>query len=85
MLNDEYLLKLVRCPESHQSLHYATPAVVASLNAKIASKALCNKAGLPVEKVLSGGLMREDGKVLYPIFDDIPSLLPDEGIPVSDA
>jgi uncharacterized protein YbaR (Trm112 family) len=31
---------------------------------------------------LPAGLVREDGKVIYPISDGIPLLVPEEGIPL---
>ena len=33
---------------------------------------------------ISEGLIREDGKVLYPISDGIPLLVPEEGISLID-
>ena len=34
----------------------------------------------PVTEVLREGLMTEDGRVVYPVVDDIPILLEEKGI-----
>ncbi|HEY5704915.1 MAG TPA: hypothetical protein VIS96_05010 [Terrimicrobiaceae bacterium] len=38
--------------------------------------------GIVVRAPLLAGLVREDGKVIYPISDGIPLLVPEEGIPL---
>jgi uncharacterized protein len=43
---------------------------------------LKNKAGQSVKEPLDGGLLRADKKILYPIREDIPVMLIEEGIPV---
>ena len=44
-----------------------------------------NKAKKPVTEKLDGGLIRADNKILYPIREDIPVMLIDEGIPLDQA
>jgi uncharacterized protein YbaR (Trm112 family) len=77
------LLNLLCCPENHQPLSEAEPALVDSLNARIATGAIRNRAGHPVADQLEGGLVREDRKYLYPVRGSIPVLLIDEAIPLS--
>jgi uncharacterized protein YbaR (Trm112 family) len=77
------LLRILCCPESHQPLSAADPALVESLNARIATGAIRNRAGHPVADKLEGGLVREDRKYLYPVRGSIPVLLVDEAIPLS--
>lgn len=77
------LLEILRCPEDRTPLREAQPALIAELNAKVQSGALRNKGGEPVKEPLQGGLIRQDGKVLYPVRDDIPVMLIEEGIPLS--
>ena len=43
-------------------------------------KSLRNRGGDPVEKEIGEGLIREDGRVLYPVDDGIPVMLVDESI-----
>ena len=79
MLKEQFIA-LLRCPETRARLSAAEPGLVARLNLAIAAGTLKNKAGQPVSKSLDGGLIREDGAVVYPIQNDIPILLTDEGI-----
>jgi uncharacterized protein YbaR (Trm112 family) len=77
---DPELLEILACPDTHQPLTMADDALVGSLNAAIEGGGLQNVGGSPVEGPLDGGLVREDGAVVYPIRDRIPVLLVDEGI-----
>ena len=79
------LLKMLVCPETRSALTVAPADLIARLNQTIAAGDLTNKAGQKLERKLDGGLLRADGRVLYPIVDDIPMLLVDEGIPLSQA
>ena len=79
MVNAE-LLKVLCCPETHQSLVLASPAVLEELNRRITSGELLNRSGKPVNASLAQGLLRADGKVLYPVYNDIPVMLVDEAI-----
>ena len=80
---DAELLKIMCCPETHQELRLAEPAVIEKLNGQVAAGALKNRAGQPVQEKIDGGLIRADGKVLYPIRRNIPVMLVDEGIPLA--
>ncbi|MDZ4818883.1 MAG: Trm112 family protein [Planctomycetota bacterium] len=73
-------LEMLRCPESGTRLTLADAAQISQLNAAISAGKLQNRAGQELKKPLTGGLLREDQTVLYPIVDDIPILLVDEGI-----
>jgi uncharacterized protein YbaR (Trm112 family) len=76
------LLKILCCPETHQEVRLAEPAEIANLNQKIASGILKNRAGQPVKDAIDGGLVRADGKFLYPIRGQIPVMLVDEALPI---
>ena len=80
---DPDLLKILCCPETHQEVQLAEPAVIDRLNGQIAAGALKNRAGQPVQERIEGGLIRADGKFLYPIRHNIPVMLVDEGIPLA--
>jgi uncharacterized protein len=80
---DTELLKILCCPETHQEVRLADPALIARLNSQIAAGALANRAGQPVREKINGGLIRADGKLLYPIRQSIPVMLVDEGIPLA--
>ena len=80
---DKDLLKILACPETHQPLTEAEASVVEAVNARIAAGDCTNVGGAKVEQAVDGGLVREDGKVLYPVRESIPVLLVDEGIALS--
>ena len=81
---DTELLKILCCPETHQEVRLAEAAVLEKLNGQIAAGTLKNRAGQPVQEKIEGGLIRADGKYLYPVRRDIPVMLVDEGIPLVD-
>lgn len=82
---DPDLLPLLACPESRQPLQMADEGLLESVNRAIAAGGLKNVGGQPVSETLEAGLVREDGKVVYPIRGGIPVLLVDEGLPVPGA
>jgi uncharacterized protein len=73
---------LLVCPQSHAPLEPAEELLIERINQEIAAGNLVNAGGRRVEKPIDGGLMRADGRVLYPIVDEIPILLPEEAIAV---
>ena len=79
---DPELLKILCCPESHQSLTAADPTQVDRLNKEIASGGLKNRGHQIVRDRLDGGLVREDRKFLYPVRQNIPVMLIEEAIPL---
>ena len=80
---DPDLLSILCCPETHQDVRLAEPASIDKLNAQIATGALKNRAGQPVQEKIDAGLIRADGKFLYPVRKDIPVMLVDEAIPLT--
>ena len=80
---DPELLKILCCPETHQEVRLAESAVIDRLNKQVAAGALKNRGGQAVQEQMEGGLIRADGKFLYPIRRSIPVLLVDEGIPLT--
>ena len=76
MTIDPSLLARLVCPDTHQSLSVAPDELISKANDAHARGTLRN----PVSHALDGGLLREDGAVLYAICDGIPIMLADEGI-----
>jgi uncharacterized protein len=76
------LLSTLVCPEARQPLALADAPLLARLNAAITGGRVRTKAGQLVTAPLEGGLVRQDGAVLYPIVDDIPVMLVEESIPL---
>lgn len=81
MLHRELLNDLC-CPETKQRVKLAEAGLITSLNDKIAAGQTRNRAGQPITEKIDAGLLREDGKFLYPIRRDIPIMLIDEAIPL---
>ena len=74
------LLQILRCPETRQTLVVAEPPEIERLNTQLAAGQLRNAAGKPVTVKLDGGLVRADGRLLYPVRNNVPVLLVDEAI-----
>ena len=79
---DQKLLEIICCPETKQDLKVADEELISRLNGLVERKELKNRIKQIVDKKLDGGLIREDGKYLYPIIEEIPILLIDESIPL---
>lgn len=74
---------MLQCPEARQPLRIAPAELIALANRAISARRLHNRAGELLERPLDGGLLREDGQLLYPIYEEIPVLLVDEAIDAS--
>ena len=79
---DKDLLAILCCPESKLEVSLADDALISKIKDAINRGALKNKAQKPVTELLDGGLIRSDRKILYPIREDIPVMLIEEGIPL---
>jgi uncharacterized protein YbaR (Trm112 family) len=74
------LLEILVCPETRQPVALASEDILTKLNSEIAGERLRNRGGAPVTSPIAEGLVREDGKILYPIDDGIPVMLIEESI-----
>jgi uncharacterized protein YbaR (Trm112 family) len=74
------LLEILVCPESRQPVVLASADVIEAVNARIRAGTLRNRGGQPVQQELREALVREDGRVLYPVDDGIPVMLVEESI-----
>ena len=79
---DKDLLAILCCPETKLDVSLADDALIGKVNDAVSRGALKNKAQKPVTEMLDGGLIRADKKILYPIREDIPVMLIEEGIPL---
>lgn len=79
---DKALLEILVCPENKTPLHPADAATLEALNARIKAGSAKNRDGQPVSVLVSEGLVREDGKYLYRVDDDVPVMLIGEAIPL---
>ena len=74
------LIEILVCPETRQPVRPATEEELAATNARVQSGSLRNRGGETVSGELTEGLVREDGRVLYPVDDGIPVMLIEESI-----
>jgi len=77
------LLEILVCPETKQPVSEAPQELLDRLNEQVRDKTLRNRGGTPVADLIAEGLVREDGRILYPVDDGIPVMLIEESIEVS--
>jgi uncharacterized protein YbaR (Trm112 family) len=81
---DKDLLEILACPETKEPVNMADAELVTRVNGAIEAGKVTSRDGNAVERTLDGGLLRQDGKVLYPIRGGIPIMLIDESILVEN-
>lgn len=81
---DAELIELLVCPETKQSLRRADTDVLTRLNEAIADGRVQNRGGSSVSVPLESALVRDDGRLLYPVREDIPIMLLDESIELDE-
>ena len=74
------LLEILCCPVSKTPLTVLGQEKLDKLNKAIANGDALTISGDKISDVLQEGLITEDGKVIYPVQDDIPVLLEEKGI-----
>jgi uncharacterized protein YbaR (Trm112 family) len=82
MAVDKDLLAILCCPETKQAVTLADAALIQRINEAIQNRRLQNKGKQLVTDPVEGGLLRTDAKILYPIRENIPVMLIEEGIPL---
>lgn len=82
MAVDKELLAILCCPETKQPVSLADAGLVQRVNQAIKSGQIRNKGAQNVVESIDGGLVRGDSKILYPIRENIPVMLIEEGIPL---
>ena len=74
------LVDILVCPETKQTVRLATAPELAAVNEKIRAGTLRARGGEAVKTELVEALIREDGKILYPVDDGIPVMLVEESV-----
>jgi uncharacterized protein YbaR (Trm112 family) len=76
----EELLEILVCPETKQPIALASEELLRKLAQDIEAGKVRNRGGEKVTEPITEGLVREDGKILYPVDDGIPVMLIEESI-----
>jgi uncharacterized protein YbaR (Trm112 family) len=76
------LLEILVCPETKQPVRPAPADLLARVNDAVRAGRVRTRGGRAVTEPLGEGLVREDGRVLYPVDDGIPVMLIDESIEI---
>ena len=76
----DHLLDILCCPVSHEPLLPLSRGKLAQLNDAIAKGDILTVEHEPVTAPLKEALITRNHKVVYPIEDGIPVLLPESGI-----
>ena len=74
------LLEIICCPESHQPLELAPNELVARTNDAIRQGKATDRSGRKIEQPIDSGLIRQDGKAVYPVRNGLPELLIEKAI-----
>jgi uncharacterized protein YbaR (Trm112 family) len=77
---DGKLLEILCCPISKSPLSRLERSRLDKLNRAITAGEVQQVDGVAVSETLREALVTEDGKVIYPVVDDIPVLLSERGI-----
>ncbi len=80
MALEQFLLDIIACPETHQPLQVLDDATLGRLNAAVDKEKLKDRSGRVVSPRISAALVRSDGQVAYPVWDDVPRLLTEAAI-----
>ena len=80
MAVDGKLLEILCCPVSKVALARLERSRLEKLNQAISTGSVQYVGGDPVKDPLQEALITENGKVIYPVRDDIPVLLAEKGI-----
>lgn len=77
---DRRLLEILCCPVSKTPVRRIDKETLEIINAAARQGEALQVDGTPLEAPLDDAIITDDGKVVYPIVDDIPVMLAERGI-----
>ena len=80
---DPTFLQHLRCPVTGSPLRLLEADALTRINDAITQRRAVNQIGDVLEQPLSDALSNADQSLLYPVWDDIPSLIPEEALPMT--
>lgn len=83
MTFDRKLLDIICCPVTHVPLKIMPEATLHRLNTRIEAGRVRQRDDSPVTEPLEQALITTDERLAYPVRDDIPVLLEEQGILVA--
>lgn len=81
MLTEE-VLELLQCPLTGKKLSLASDQMILSVNEAIANGNARDRIEQKVSQKIDGGLVTDEGAWLYPIREEIPTLVVEEAIDI---
>ena len=81
MLTEE-VLELLQCPLSGKKLSLASDQMILRVNEAIANGDARDRIEQKVSQKIDGGLVTDEGVWLYPIREEIPTLVVEEAIDI---
>ncbi|QDV70242.1 hypothetical protein Poly24_39620 [Rosistilla carotiformis] len=82
---DPSLFEYIRCPVTQSILRVGADDLIQRINQRISDGTARNRIDRPVQRPLDAGLVNADNSLLYPVWAGIPTLIPDEAIPIDCA
>ena len=80
---DTKLLDIICCPVTRAPMEVMPDAKLQEVNRRIRDSKLVSRDGTVLTTELRGALITRDGNLAYPVEDEIPVLLEDYGIVLS--
>ena len=84
MALSEELLSILRCPESGQTLRSATHDELDQLRVRVDAGEIVRRSGQPLPTAFDGALIREDGRLVFAVWDGIPDLILEDALVLRD-
>ena len=81
----DWILEWIRCPQSGERLLLASQELIADVDRLARDGKLFDTMGRTISKFSSQGLISENGRWLYKMENNTPSLLADEAVELSSS